>query len=175
MSDLRYPVGRFQAPDPIIAEHRDQWIQELAASAGLLRQAVAGLSDQQLDTPYREGGWTVRQVVHHLADSHINSYCRVRLALTEESPTIKAYKEGLWADLADARTGPVDPSLAILEAVHDRWIRLMRTLTDSDFARAFVHPEHGTRIRLDRTLGTYAWHARHHTAHITGLRQRMGW
>lgn len=175
MSDPRYPIGRFQAPDPITAQHREQWMTDLEEAPALLRQAVAGLSEEQLDTPYRDGGWTPRQVVHHLVDSHINSYCRFRLALTEEEPTIKAYKEGAWADLPDARTAPVEPSLVMLEAMHDRWLRLLRAMSDADFARVFVHPEHGTKIRLDRTLGIYAWHGKHHVAHITGLRQRMGW
>lgn len=175
MSDSRYPIGRFQAPDPITAEHREQWMKDLEEAPALLRRAVAGLSEEQLDTPYREGGWTPRQVVHHLVDSHINSYCRFRLALTEEEPTIKAYKEGAWADLPDARTAPVEPSLVMLEAMHDRWLRLLRAMSDAEFARVFVHPEYGTKIRLDRTLGIYAWHGKHHVAHITGLRQRMGW
>jgi hypothetical protein len=129
----------------------------------------------QLDTPYRPGGWTVRQVVHHLPDSHLHAYTRIKLALTEEEPTIKPYEEARWAELPDARTGPIDPSLALLESLHQRWLLLLRQLRPSDFERRFRHPEHNRMFALDETIALYAWHGRHHVAHITSLRQRMGW
>lgn len=139
-----------------------------------LREAVAGLTDEQLDTPYREGGWTVRQVVHHLADAHLNNYVRVRLALTEETPLPKPWNEQLWAELPDARLAPVDVSLRLFEAVHQRWEMLLRALSPQEFARGFQHPTRGV-LTLDWDLGLYVWHGWHHIAHIRALRQRMGW
>lgn len=135
---------------------------------------MKGLRDAQLDTPYREGGWTVRQVAHHVPDSHMNAYVRFRLALTEERPTIKTYEEARWAELADAKTAPVEVSLALLEPLHERWVRLLRSLSAGDLARTFTHPEHGVRT-LEWMLFLYAWHGRHHTAHITELRKQKGW
>ncbi len=149
----------------------------MAAIAGLpsaLREAVAGLDDPQLDTPYREGGWTVRQLVHHVADSHINAYVRMRLALTEDWPTIKPYEEAEWAKLEDARTLPVEVSLALLESLHRRWVVLLGSLSEADWERGYVHPESG-REKLDAVAAIYSWHSRHHVAHVTGLRKRMGW
>jgi hypothetical protein len=172
--DLRYPVGRYQAPEIISSSQRTVWIEQMAELPAELSKAVAGLEDSQLDTPYRPGGWTVRQVVHHLPDSHMNSYTRFRLALTENSPVIKPYEEGAWAELMDARTAPVVPSLTLVEGLHARFILLLRSLTDDDFARTFRHPELGEK-RLDWTLGLYAWHGLHHTAHINQLRGRNGW
>lgn len=148
---------------------------EIAAAPDQLRAAVAGLSPAQLDTPYRPNGWTVRQVVHHLPDSHLNAYTRIKLALTEEEPTIKPYEEARWAELPDARTGPVELSLALLEFLHQRWLLLLRNLAAADFARQFRHPEHGRMFALDEALALYAWHGEHHVAHITSLRRRMGW
>ena len=139
-----------------------------------LREIVKDLRDGQLDTAYRPGGWTARQVVHHLADSHTNSYCRFRLALTEDLPVIKAYDEARWAELSDAKQAPIELSLTLLDALHGRWVLLLESLTEEDFRRAFRHPEHG-EMRLDWTLGLYAWHCRHHVAHIAGLREREGW
>jgi len=139
-----------------------------------LRAAVAGLRPEQLDTPYRPGGWTVRQVVHHVPDSHMNSYMRFKLALTEDEPTIKPYDEKLWAELADTPATPVEVSLTLLESMHDRWVRLLRSLQDAHFERQFRHPELGV-VRLDRNLALYAWHGKHHVAHITSLRERMSW
>ena len=170
-TDLRYPVGQFEWPS---GQGRESSIEEIAAAPARLRAAVEDLSTEQLDTPYRPGGWTVRQVVHHLADSHLNSYARFRLALTEEEPMVKPYDEKAWAQLADARTGDVDVSLRLLEALHARWVALLRSLSPADFARTFRHPEHGV-WPLERNLALYAWHGRHHTAHITALRERMGW
>jgi DinB superfamily len=172
--ELQYPIGKYEPPVTITAEHRSEWIAQLEQLASKLRQAVADLSDAELDTPYRAGGWTVRQVVHHLPDSHLNSYIRFRLALTEDTPTIKPYAEAKWAELADAKLAPIGPSLNLLESLHLRLTTLLRSLTDADFARAFRHPELGEK-RLDWTLGLYAWHSRHHLAHITNLRDRNGW
>jgi hypothetical protein len=172
--DLRYPVGRFKPPDNITAADTASWLRDIEALPANLRHAVADLNDAQLDTPYRPGGWTVRQVVHHLPDSHMNSYSRFRLALTEDSPTIKPYDEAAWAELVDAKTAPIEPSLALLESLHARWTILLGSLTETDLARTFRHPELG-KVRLDWTLGSYAWHSRHHVAHITNLRRRESW
>ena len=167
--DPRYPIGKFSFPESTTPEQRREYIREIAEAPARLRAAVAGLSEEQLDTPYRPGGWTVRQVVHHLPDSHINSYVRFRLALTEETPTIKPYDEALWAKLPDAVGTPIETSLALLEALHGRWVRLLESMSDADFSRAFRHPELGM-IRLDQNLALYAWHGKHHVAHITSSR-----
>jgi hypothetical protein len=172
-NDLKYPIGRYQTPAKISTEQRAAWIEELAKLPLNLTKSVAGLTDAQLDTPYRPGGWTVRQVVHHLPDSHLNCYVRFRLALTESSPLIRPYEEAAWAELNDARTAPVAPSLALLEGLHARFVILLRSLSDADFARTFRHPELGEK-RLDWTLGLYAWHSLHHVAHINNLRTRQG-
>jgi uncharacterized damage-inducible protein DinB len=174
MSDLRYPIGTFVPVDRLSQDERAAAIAEISAFPAELARAVAGLSDEQLDTPYRPGGWTVRQVVHHLPDSHLNAYVRFRLALTEDEPTIKPYAEKRWAELPDARSGPIEPSLALLAAVHVRWTRLLEALPEADFARTYLHPDDGRRT-LDRTLALYVWHGRHHLAHITRLAERMGW
>jgi uncharacterized damage-inducible protein DinB len=174
MPDLRYPIGRFvpdAAPSP---DTRAGHITAIAGLPARMRQAVAGLSDQQLNTPYREGGWTVRQVVHHVPDSHLNAYIRFKLAVTEQNPTIKAYDETAWAQLKDSELTPVEVSLALLQSLHARWAVLLRSLRPEDFARTFVHPESGPH-NLDWLLGLYAWHGNHHVAHITSLRERMGW
>jgi uncharacterized damage-inducible protein DinB len=173
-TDLRYPVGRFKRPDRLTQEEREAHIAAIAETPARLRAAVANLNFEQLDTPYRPGGWTVRQLVHHLPDSHMNSYIRFRLALTEDEPTIKAYDEARWAELADAKTSPIEPSLALLENLHKRWVMLLRSLTPSDWERTFRHPELGP-MRLDQNLALYGWHGRHHVAHITSLRERQGW
>jgi hypothetical protein len=172
--DLQFPIGRYQPVREVTPALRERWIVELESLPGNLRKAVAGLSATQLDTPYRPGGWTVRQVVHHLPDSHLNSYVRFRLALTENTPTIKTYEEGRWAELPDARTSPIEPSLILLDGLHGRFATLLRSLTRDDFAKTFRHPELG-EIRLDWTLGLYAWHSRHHVAQITNLRLRENW
>ncbi|HZT31999.1 MAG TPA: bacillithiol transferase BstA [Bryobacteraceae bacterium] len=174
MDELRYPIGKLEYAGPGSSEQRARWIAEIAEAPARLRAAVTGLTAAQLDTPYRPGGWTVRQVVHHLPDSHVNSYVRFRLALTEDEPAIKTYHENLWAELSDARTAPVETSLALLEALHERWVLLLRSLGPGDFARRFKHPEMGV-MDLDRTTAVYAWHGRHHVAQINSLRQRMGW
>ena len=172
--DLKYPLGRYQPPEVISPCQRATWIEQMAELPAHLTNVVAGLNDSQLDTPYRPGGWTVRQVVHHLPDSHMNSYTRVRLALTENSPLIKPYQEAAWAQLSDARTAPVAPSLMLLEGLHARFVLLLRSLSDDDFARTLRHPERGEN-RLDWTLGLYAWHGLHHVAHINALRTREAW
>jgi hypothetical protein len=172
--DLSYPIGKFAAPPTVSAEQRTVWIGEIAAAPERFREAVYGLNDAQLDTRYRPEGWTVRQVIHHVVDSHMNSYVRFRLALTEDFPTIKPYDETKWAELHDARTLPVEISLQLLVTMHRRWVSLLESLSEADFSRSFTHPEDGI-VRLDTNIGIYAWHGRHHAAHITGLRERMGW
>lgn len=171
--DLRYPVGRFVPIDRPTADERDAFIREIEAHPAAMRAAVDGLSDAQLDTPYRPGGWTVRQVVHHVPDSHVNSYVRFKWGLTEDVPTIKTYEEGLWAELPDSKE-PIGVSLALLDALHARWSVVLRRMTEEDFVREINHPELG-RISLGRMLGLYAWHCRHHVAHVTALREREGW
>jgi uncharacterized damage-inducible protein DinB len=173
-TDLRFPIGAFQCPAVIIEAVRRDWIEEIASLPARLRQAVEGLSQEQLDTPYRPDGWTVRQVVHHLADSHMNSLIRFKLALTEEQPTIKPYAEEKWAELADSKTYPIEPSLTLLDVLHDRWVGLLTSLDDQDYGRTFLHPESGV-VTLGRNLGIYAWHGNHHLAHIASLKERMGW
>ena len=171
---LKYPVGKFSFPSSTSPAQRDQWIEEIAATPSRLRAAVGGLTAEQIETPYRPGGWTVRQVIHHVPESHMNAYIRFKLALTENEPTIKPYDEAAWANLPDVAVTPIEPSLALLDALHDRWVRLLRQLSDADFARTFRHPALGV-IRLDGNLALNAWHGKHHTAHITSLRERMGW
>lgn len=173
MDDLRFPIGEFEHGFDHSVEARNGRISVIEELSANLAAAVSGLDDVQLDTPYREGGWTVRQTVHHIADSHANAYSRFKLALTEDSPTIKPYHEDLWAELADSKL-PVDASLKIIEGLHGRWAALLRSMTDTDFQREFVHPETGV-WKLEAALALYAWHSQHHTAHITALRERMGW
>ena len=175
MTDLRYPIGKFTYDGRMTSERRAECVARIAAAPGRLRAAVAGLDDAQLDTPYRPGGWTVRQVVHHVPDSHLNAYARIRLALTENTPTIKPYEEARWAELPDARTLPVDVSLALLDALHARWVALLQALGDADGGRQLRHPEHGRLMTIDELLALYAWHGEHHVAHVIGLRERMGW
>ena len=173
-ADPRYPVGKYRPPAEISAEQRAEWIAQIEAAPARLREAVAGLTDAQLDTPYRDGGWTVRQVLHHVPDSHLNAFVRFKLGLTEDSPAIKTYDEAAWALLEDARSTPVETSLALLDHLHVRWLIVLRSLAEEQWARTIRHPEWG-EIRLDFLLGLYAWHGRHHVAHITTLRDRMGW
>jgi uncharacterized damage-inducible protein DinB len=172
-NELRYPIGRFNAAEAATPKARAANVETLRLAPGKLHAAVNGLTNAQLDTPYREGGWTVRQVVHHLADSHANAYIRVKLALTEDWPTVKTYDEAAWAKLADSRE-PIEGSLAIYDALHGRWVALLDSLDEEDFQKGFNHPAMG-RQTLEQSLALYAWHARHHTAHITSLRARQGW
>ena len=172
--DLSYPVGRFEWDGVTTPARREQLIKEIADAPAHLRRAVEGLNDEQLDTPYRPGGWTVRQVIHHLPDSHMNGFTRIKMALTEDTPTIKPYDEAGFARLADARETPNEVSLALLDALHARWVVLLGSLSDADYARDFNHPEIGL-VPLDKQLALYAWHGRHHVAHITHVRERMEW
>ena len=173
--DLRYPVGKFEMPTEWNAADIAKSRHILGLLPVKLKSAVSGLSDTQLDTPYRDGGWTVRQTVHHVADSHMNAYCRFRLALTEDLPTIKPYLEAKWAELPDARTLPVAPSFEILDGVHARLLTLIDSMTPEQWQRGFVHPEHGRTMNLWQTAALYAWHSRHHVAHISNLRARNSW
>jgi uncharacterized damage-inducible protein DinB len=174
MDDARYPIGPFTPTTGTTEADRDSWIAVLAEAPDNLCAALAGLNREQLDTPYRAGGWTVRQLAHHLPDSHLNSYVRCKWALTEDAPIIKPYFEERWAELPDTRETPIEVSLDLLAALHGRWVVLLRALSERDFARRFVHPESGAQT-LHENLAYYAWHARHHTAQITALRQRSGW
>jgi uncharacterized damage-inducible protein DinB len=173
---LRYPTGRFKRPTRVLEQsERRQMIDAIARTPSNLRAAVRGLSDDQLDTPYRAGGWTLRQVVHHVPDSHMNAFIRVKLGLTEDVPTIKPYDEAAWAKLADAKDTPVETSLTLLDALHERWLTLLRAMAPADFERTLNHPDWDAPMSLDTVLALYAWHGPHHTAQITGLRTRMGW
>ncbi|HET7440816.1 MAG TPA: bacillithiol transferase BstA [Terriglobales bacterium] len=174
MSDLSYPIGKFKFDGPPDEKRREQYIGEIEQTPAKLRAAVDGLSAKQLDTPYRPGGWTVRQVVHHVPDSHMNSYMRFKLALTEEEPTIKPYYEDRWAELEEARSAPIEISLALLEGLHKRWVMALRGMKNEEWKRSFRHPELGV-VSLEKSLALYAWHGKHHVAHITSLRERMGW
>jgi uncharacterized damage-inducible protein DinB len=174
MSDLRFPVGRFSWDADVVESDYPRLIGEIAATPGALRSAVAGLSRDQLETPYRPGGWTVKQVVHHVPDSHMNAYTRFKLALTEDEPTIKPYEEARWAELSDSQRVPIDVSLDLLDALHLRWVSLLSGMDPPAFQRRLRHPDHGL-MPLARLLALYAWHGRHHVAHITELRARENW
>lgn len=172
--DLRYPVGQFSFAGTLSPEERAPLINQIELAPINMRAAVDGLSNEQLDTPYRPGGWTPRQVVHHVSESHMNGYIRFKLAMTEDEPTIKPYFEDRWAQLQDARVSPIESSLSLLDALHLRWVWFLRSLKNEDFDRRFQHPELGL-VNLNRNVALYAWHGRHHVAHITTLRERMGW
>jgi uncharacterized damage-inducible protein DinB len=174
-ADLRYPVGKFDFDASLDEADYPKLIGAIAETPGALRSAVAGLSRDQLETRYRPGGWTVKQVVHHVPDSHMNAYTRFKLALTEDEPTIKPYDEAAWAELPDSQTVPIEVSLDLLDAIHVRWVTVLRSMDTSDFRRGLRHPEHGRVLTLGQMLGLYAWHGRHHVAHITSLRKREGW
>ncbi len=174
MTDPRYPIGKFHYEGPPSEQQKQRFLDDIASAPANLRAAVKSLSDAQLDTPYRDGGWTVRQVVHHVPDSHMNSYVRFKLALTEDDPTIKPYFEDRWAQLADTKATPIEVSLAMLDLLHDRWLRLLRSLGPEDWKRTFRHPEMGP-MTLEKNLALYAWHGKHHVTHVTELRRRNGW
>lgn len=174
-ADLRYPIGKFEWEGEITEEQRLSWISNIANLPAQLTASLEGLHADQLDTPYRPEGWTVRQVAHHIADSHLNSFTRFKLALTEEQPAVKPYYEERWALLPDTIRAPIEQSTSLITALHERWVYLLRAMTSEDFSRTFYHPESLKVYRLDNVLGTYAWHGRHHVAHITSLRERMGW
>lgn len=174
MEELRFPVGKFSFDGELTGEQKQKCIEEIAAAPKKLRAAVAGLSAEQLDTPYRPEGWTVRQVVHHVPDSHMNAFTRFKLALTEDEPTIKPYNEAEWAKLDDVTGTAIEVSLSLMDSLHQRWVVLLKSLKPEDLKRKFKHPENGL-MTLERTLAMYAWHGRHHVAHITSLRKRNGW
>jgi hypothetical protein len=174
MPDPRYPIGKFSYSGPLTAEQKQQCLADIEQTPARLRAALRGLSDQQLNTPYRDGGWTPRQVAHHVPDSHMNSYMRFKLALTEDEPTIKPYMENLWAELPEAKHAPIEVSLALLDSLHQRWMLMLREFTDAEWKRTFRHPDLGP-MSLEKTLALYSWHGRHHVAHITNLREKMGW
>jgi hypothetical protein len=174
MTDLRYPIGKFTYDGQPTPEQRQELLLHIEQAPAKLRAAVNGLSSLQFDTPYRPEGWTVRQLVHHIPDSHLNAYIRTKLVLTEEEPTIKTYAEDRWAKLADTQATPVEVSLVMLDSLHDRWLRLLRSLQPEEWKRTFRHPDLGP-MTLEKNLVLYAWHGRHHVAHITGLRERNGW
>ncbi len=174
MTDLRYPIGKFHYEGPPTEDQKKKYLDDIEQTPAKLRAAVNGLSDDQLNTPYRPEGWTVRQLAHHVPDSHLNAYIRFKLALTEEEPTIKPYAEDRWAQLADTQSTPVEVSLAMLDSLHTRWMKLLRSLKPEEWKRTFRHPELGL-MPLEKNLALYAWHGRHHVAHITALRERSGW
>ena len=174
MSDLRYAIGKFQYDGLLTAEQKQKSLEDIANAPANLHAAVEGLSEVQLDTPYRPGGWTVRQVVHHVPDSHMNAYIRFKLALTEDEPTIKPYEQQLWADLGDTKSTPIEVSLTLLDSLHQRWVQLLGSFTAADWKRTFRHPELGV-VSLEKNLALYAWHGKHHVAHIAELRKRQGW
>ncbi len=175
IEQLKYPIGKYKSPDVITDRIILQWISDIELLPALLRDTVKNLSELQLATPYRDGGWTVRQTVHHVPDSHMNAYCRFKLTLTEDRPTIKPYIESRWAELEDGRNASVETSLILVEAIHQRWVMLMRSMQSSDFKRTYVHPEYGKEFSLEYVAGLYAWHGKHHVAQIRALRERMKW
>ena len=174
MTDPRFPIGKFHRPDVVSEDDRIRFIGEIAAAPALFKAAVSGLSPQQLDTPYRDGGWTVRQVIHHVPDSHMNAYVRFKLALTENAPVIKGYEEAAWALLSDSANTPVETSLTLLTCLQERWTILLNGISANDWKRVYVHPDMGS-VPLETALALYAWHGKHHTAHVTELRKRQGW
>jgi len=174
MGDPRFPIGKFNGQAPANDAEREQFIRDIEETPAKLRAAIKALSEDQLNTPYREGGWTVRQVIHHVPDSHLNSYIRFKLALTEDEPTIKPYQEDRWAELSDSRFAPIHYSLDLLEALHHRWIFMLNALEETDYNRTFRHPDLGL-MTLDKNLALYSWHGQHHVSQITSLRKRMGW
>ncbi len=172
--DPRYPIGKFSWSGSNTPQERVRLIDDIAGTPQRMRRAVAGLTEEEINTPYREGGWTVRQVVHHVPDSHMNSYIRFKWALTEHEPTIKPYDENVWANLVDGKTAPIEPSLNLLEGLHQRLVMLLRSLSEEDVKRKFFHPELGV-VTVDQYIALYAWHGKHHVAHITSLRESKGW
>lgn len=172
--DERYPIGKYQ-PQSFSAEQKESWLRDLQFLPEELERSMLNLDAAQLETPYRDGGWTIQQVIHHVADSHMNAYIRFKLGLTEDNPTIRPYDEKEWALLADQTTVPVNVSITLIHALHQRWVASIRNLSDADWERTVVHPEHGKQMSLWFLLGMYVWHGKHHTAHVTSLRERKGW
>ncbi len=175
LETLRYPVGKFSNPFDVAKEDINLWIGTIEDLPKLVRDAVKNMNDAQLDTTYRDGGWIIRQVVHHIPDSHMNAYVRFKLALTEDNPTIRPYFEDRWAELADSKTAPIEVSLDIIESIHKRWVMVLRNMNAADFKRTFYHPESKVTRTLEVNLALYAWHSRHHLAHISDLKKRMNW
>jgi hypothetical protein len=175
IEQLKYPIGKFQKPEIYTPQLIDQWIKDIEVLPSLLRKAVEGLSNEQLDTPYRPEGWTVRQVVHHLPDSHTNSYIRFKLALTEDNPRIKPYEEADWAQLPDGKSAPIELSLNLLDALHVRWVFALKSMSPDQLDKTFYHPGNKLTYQVKENIGIYSWHGRHHLAHITSLKSRMGW
>jgi uncharacterized damage-inducible protein DinB len=173
-TDPRYPIGKFSFDGTLTPDQKKQYLQDIEETPTRLRAAVRGLSDQQVNTPYRDGGWTVRQLTHHVPDSHMNAYIRFKLALTEDEPTIRLYMEDRWAELPESKQAPVELSLALLDSLHQRWTIVLKNISETDWKRNFHHPEMGL-LSLEKTLALYAWHGRHHTAHVTALREKIGW
>ena len=174
MTDPRYPIGKYTA-QPFSEKQLEEWITDIKFLPQHLEQAILNLDESQLNTPYREGGWTVKQLVHHVADSHMNAYIRFKLGLTENNPSINAYREEVWAEMADSKNLPVNISLTLLHALHIRWVEILKNITVEEFNRTVFHPEHKKELSLWFLLGMYAWHSRHHVAHVTVLRENMGW
>lgn len=172
--DPRYPIGKYAAEE-YSEELKEQWLSDIKFFPNVLENAVTNLDEKQLQTPYREGGWTVHQLVHHVADSHMNAYMRFKQGYTEENPTIKPYDEKVWATLADVQNVPINISLTLLHALHRRWYEFLKSLSESDFQRTVFHPEHQKQMTLWYLLGLYSWHGRHHAAHIKSLREKMNW
>jgi hypothetical protein len=172
---LKFPIGTFENPTEITKEILTKWISEIASFPNRLSNEVKHLTNEQLDTQYRPHGWTIRQVVHHCADSHMNSLTRLKLSLTENQPTIKPYYEERWAELVDSKNMPIEPSLKMIDGIHERWIVLLNNLTEVQYQRIFIHPEHGKTFRIDENIGVYAWHCNHHLAHIIETKKRNKW
>ncbi|ASS49493.1 MAG: metal-dependent hydrolase [Candidatus Fluviicola riflensis] len=175
LEKLKFPIGQFDKPTTITHDILEQWIDDISTFPARLTSEVIHLTDEQLDTHYRPDGWTIRQVVHHCADSHMNSLTRLKLTLTEDGPTIKPYFEERWAELADTKNMPIQSSLKMLEGIHERWTVLLKNLTDENYKQVFIHPEHGKTFRIDENIGVYAWHCNHHLAHITETKKRHNW
>lgn len=175
LETLRYPIGKYKRPETITNQDLQEWISTIAQFPAKLRKETEGLNDEQLDTPYRPEGWTVRQVVHHCADSHINSVVRFKWTLTEDKPTIKPYLEARWAELDDTKLMPIATTLTLIDTLHERWVYLLNSLTESDWQKTYFHPESGREFNLGEVAALYAWHCNHHLAHITSLKERMNW
>ncbi len=174
IEDVKYPIGKF-SPESFSEERKNQWLLDLQFLPQELERSLLNLDNYQLNTPYRDGGWTVQQLVHHVADSHMNAYIRFKLALTEQTPTLKPYSEKDWANLQDVSAIPVNTSITLLHALHERWVAAIKNLSEEEWQRTLYHPEYKKEISLWNMLGTYAWHGKHHTAHINALRERMKW
>jgi hypothetical protein len=175
MEKIKYPIGKYNPPKPITEHHIEQWIHELENYPARLREKVSGLDEDQLDTPYREDGWTVLQLVHHIVDSHLNAYIRTKLTLTEDTPTIKPYFQDRWAELPDSFDTPVETSIRMLESLHKRWTILLKSLSNDHFDRSLYHPEDEMEMTLGYLIGMYAWHGSHHLAHVNNLIKASNW